>query len=171
MKSNNVQLLAHLMRRAGFGATRDQLDTLASDGYEATVEKLLDTKAPSEVHEDIIRRYLPDAAGLLGGDGFSDYWLYRMINSHNQLQEKMALFWHGVLCTGYDKIAQGRVMMDQIDMFRQYGTGDLPTLLVELSKDPSMILYLDNHENHKTAIIIDLYNFYCSFYEQLLGQK
>ena len=152
MKSNNVQLLAHLMRRAGFGATRDQLDTLASDGYEATVEKLLDTKAPSEVHEDIIRRYLPDAAGLLGGDGFSDYWLYRMVNSHNQLQEKMALFWHGVLCTGYDKLAQGLVLMDQIDMFRQYGTGDLPTLLVELSKDPSMILYLDNHENHKTAI-------------------
>ena len=42
MGNTDVELIAHLMRRAGFGATRDQLDGYAVKGYEATVEELLD---------------------------------------------------------------------------------------------------------------------------------
>ena len=33
--------MAHLMRRAGFGATRDELEARVAKGYEATVEELL----------------------------------------------------------------------------------------------------------------------------------
>ena len=36
-----IELMAHLMRRAGFGATRDELDPCPAKGYEATVERLL----------------------------------------------------------------------------------------------------------------------------------
>ena len=39
MSDREVPLLAHLMRRAGFGATRDELDEYARDGYEATVAR------------------------------------------------------------------------------------------------------------------------------------
>ena len=66
--------------------------------------------------------------------------------------EKVALFWHGVFATGYSKLAQGKVLMDQIEMFRRHGFGDLRTLLVELSRDPSMIIWLDNNDNHNGAI-------------------
>ncbi len=34
-------LIAHLLRRAGFGATYDELERYARLGYEATVEELL----------------------------------------------------------------------------------------------------------------------------------
>jgi len=84
--------------------------------------------------------------------GFNAMWLFRMINGQTPLVEKTALFWHGVFATGYAKLAQGKVLMDQIDMFRKRGFGDLPTLMVELSKDPSMILWLDNNDNHNGAI-------------------
>ena len=56
MTDKNVQLLAHLVRRAGFGATREQLEVMADQGYEATVEKLLDTSNPSRMSDHIIRR-------------------------------------------------------------------------------------------------------------------
>ena len=37
----DVALMFHLMRRAGFGATYDEVEQLAVQGYEATVEQLL----------------------------------------------------------------------------------------------------------------------------------
>ena len=84
--------------------------------------------------------------------GFEANWLLRMVTSTDPLEEKVALFWHNVFATGYAKLAQGRALMDQIEMFRRLGKGNLPDLLTELSRDPAMILWLDNCENHKDAI-------------------
>ena len=36
MSDNNIALMAHLMRRAGFGASRDELERRTEQGYEAT---------------------------------------------------------------------------------------------------------------------------------------
>ena len=38
---DDIALMAHLMRRAGFGAGRDELEQRVAKGYEATVEELL----------------------------------------------------------------------------------------------------------------------------------
>jgi hypothetical protein len=37
----DIGLMAHLLRRAGFGATRAELEAYAAKGYETTVEELL----------------------------------------------------------------------------------------------------------------------------------
>jgi uncharacterized protein (DUF1800 family) len=37
-------------------------------------------------------------------------------------------------------------------MFRQYGLGNYKTMLLELSKNPAMIFWLDNNENHRDAV-------------------
>jgi uncharacterized protein (DUF1800 family) len=75
-----------------------------------------------------------------------------MITTKNPLEEKITLFWHGLFATGYSKLNQARALLNQIDMFRIYGLGSFRTLLLELSKDPAMIMWLDNNENHKDAI-------------------
>ena len=36
--------------------------------------------------------------------GNQEYWVYRMINTKRPLEEKMALFWHGIHCTGHAKV-------------------------------------------------------------------
>ena len=41
MADNNIALMAHLMRRAGFGAPYEELEERVAKGYEATVEELL----------------------------------------------------------------------------------------------------------------------------------
>ena len=140
MSNNSTALIAHLMRRAGFGATRDEIDTYTAKGYEATVEELLNPTNVQTMPEDLIRRYHADQSGMLGRDDPGSGWLYRMITTTAPLQEKMALFWHGIFATGYNKVSQGKPMVDQIKMFRRYGMGSLKTLWVELSKDPAMIL-------------------------------
>ena len=54
MSNADVHLMAHLMRRAGFGATRDELESAITDGYENTVDALLDTSTVSYMPDDII---------------------------------------------------------------------------------------------------------------------
>lgn len=152
MTNHDRELIAHLMRRGGFGATREEIEQYAAQGYDATVDMLLGTDRPDGIQMDLLRRYHPDYSGGLGMAGFAAYWLHRMINSRTPLVEKAALFWHGVFATGYAKLAQGKVLMDQIQTFREYGFGGLPRLLVELSKDPSMIIWLDNNDNHNGAV-------------------
>ena len=45
----DIALMAHLMRRAGFGASRDELEARVARGYEATVEELLNTIMPPRI--------------------------------------------------------------------------------------------------------------------------
>jgi uncharacterized protein (DUF1800 family) len=75
-----------------------------------------------------------------------------MINTKHPLEEKMALFWHGVFATGYTKLNHPKQILGQIAMFRRHGLGSFRTLLVEVSKDPAMIFWLDNKDSHKEAI-------------------
>ncbi len=152
VQQNDIELMAHLMRRAGFGATRCELDAYAAKGYDATVEALLNPAEPQAMPDDLIRRYHHEQSGMIGQQNPGAYWLYKMITTTAPLQEKMALFWHSIFATGYPKITQGKVLIDQIRMFRHYGMGSFQMLLVELSKDPAMIVWLDNNDNHKGAI-------------------
>ena len=46
MATQDIELLAHLMRRAGFGATKDELDDLAKNSYESVVDNLLENIVP-----------------------------------------------------------------------------------------------------------------------------
>jgi uncharacterized protein (DUF1800 family) len=152
MSNPEIALMAHLMRRAGFGATRDELEECVAKGYEAVVEELLHPSDPQNMPDDIIRRYHVEQSELRLLDGAGAYWLYRMITTKCPLEEKLALFWHGLFATGYVKLNQARVLLTQIEMFRRHGLGNFATLLVELSKDPAMIIWLDNNDNHKGAI-------------------
>ena len=152
MSNADIALMAHLMRRAGFGATRDELEAAVAKGYEATVEELLHPGDPQDLPQDIIRRYHTEQAELRLSDGAAANWMYRMITTQNPLEEKLALFWHSLFATGYVKLNQANALLNQIQMFRTYGLGNYATLLVELSKDPAMIIWLDNNDNHKEAI-------------------
>ena len=152
MSTSDVELIAHLMRRAAFGATRDQLESYAALGYEATVEGLLNPGEEQRMGDDLIRRFHPELSGMLGARGSGENWLYRMATTTAPLQEKMVLFWHSIFATGYPKVTHGKALSDQTRMFRRNWSGSFRTLLVELSKDPAMIIWLDNQDNHVGAI-------------------
>src|SRR6266850_2666049 len=151
MPHTDLQLIAHLFRRAGFGATRDELDKAVAKGYEATVEDLLHPEAAPPVEEDVLQRYYLDAKESFQLDGAQTSWVYRLINTQRPLEEKMALFWHGLFATGFNKCDDPRVITQQVGMLRRHGLGNFRELLVELSRDPAMIFWLDNCESTGVA--------------------
>src|SRR5262245_25586872 len=151
MPLTDLQLIAHLFRRAGFGATRDELEKAVTKGYEATVEELLHPESAPPVEEDVLQRYYLDAKESFQLDGAQTTWVYRLINTSRPLEEKMTLFWHGLFATGFNKCDDPRVISQQIAMFREHGLGNFRELLVELSRDPAMIFWLDNCESTGAA--------------------
>ena len=151
MANSELALLAHLLRRAGFGATRDELEGYVAQGYAATVEQLLHPELAPTLDEDVLRRYHIDQNSLMLIESSQAYWLYRIINTRRPLEEKMVLFWHGLFATAYGKLNHAKAVVNQTNTFRRCGLGDFRTLLLELSRDPAMIFWLDNKDNHKDA--------------------
>ena len=151
MKEEQRALTAHLLRRAGFGATPQELDEYLELGYDATVEKLLHPSQDLPVDEDVVRRYHIDQNSLMLIESSQAYWLYRMINTTSPLQEKITLFWHGLFATAYGKLNHAKGVVNPTNIFRRSGLGYFRTLLLELARDPAMIFWLDNKDNHKDA--------------------
>jgi uncharacterized protein (DUF1800 family) len=152
MADNDIALMAHLMRRAGFGASYQELEQRAAKGYEATVEELLHPEAQPDLQMDVMQRYMHgwrDMNGLMANQG---YWTYRMVNSPRQLEEKMCLFWHGIFCVGDSKCMRARQILLELNNFRAYGMGKFDELLMYLATDPAMLYYLDNQLSHKEAV-------------------
>ena len=141
MASNGkIAMMAHLMRRAGFGATRDKLEELAEQGYEETVEGLLNPGEQPPVDQYMLYRYHPitEIPGGAAAPGQAN-WLYNMVNTERPLEEKVALFWHQVFATGNAKVDNCNHLLEQIQMFRDHGMGSYKELLFRLARNPAMI--------------------------------
>ena len=151
--SKQIELMAHLMRRAGFGAPYEELEARAAKGYEATVEELVDPAGNGVPKNDelLMARFFPEfevpTAQDLGGATF----MYHMMTTPRPLEEKLTLFWHMVFATGVSKVDNPTELVRQIDTFRVHGLGNYRELLVQLAKDPAMIYWLDNNQSHKHA--------------------
>jgi uncharacterized protein (DUF1800 family) len=152
MAEQDIPLMAHLLRRAGFGASLEEIENYAAKGYDATVEELLNPESQAAIDEDLMMRYHPAYNHAPAIETNVQEWVHRMINNPRQLQEKMALFWHMIFCTGHSKIDHGEEMGVMIGLFREHGMGNFRDLLMVLSTSPQMMYYLDNTESHAVAV-------------------
>ena len=142
MAQHDIALMAHLLRRAGFGATREELERYVAKGYEATVEELLHPEdgPPALEDEDLIRRYHVDENSLMLIDSCQTYWLYSMVNTRRPLEEKIALFWHGVFATGYTKLNHPKAILNQIDYVPPLRAGQFPHAVTPAVQRPGHAL-------------------------------
>ena len=152
VSQEEVALMAHLLRRAGFSASRDEIEARARQGYDSVVEELLNPGDDPGLEEDLMYRAYPSYFDKAAIETGQTEIVYRMINNKHQLKEKMALFWHTILCAGDNKVDNARTTSMQYDTFREKGMGNFKELLLWLSTDPAMLYYLDNIESHKTAV-------------------
>jgi uncharacterized protein (DUF1800 family) len=149
---------AHLLWRAGFGGSWEDIQALASRGLTQAVASLVDFPSSIELAPDFAT--LPEADPGPGKQRKHDeqekisllrfWWLSRMVNTPHPLEEKLTLFWHGHFATSFqDKIEAAYPMWRQNQMFRRLALGPFPTLLSALIRDPAMLVFLDNAESVK----------------------
>jgi uncharacterized protein (DUF1800 family) len=164
----------HLLRRAGFGATAVEMDYYTNLGLGGSIDQLIDyTRVPDDVDSKIGAPgyVLTTSAGAFSPSTViadaQQRWLFRMTHSRRPLQEKMTLFWHNHFATAYSKLA-GNIgapdptrmlaatksehpggLRGQMELFRDYALGNFRDLLVEVAKDPAMLVWLDGRSNYK----------------------
>jgi uncharacterized protein (DUF1800 family) len=164
--------IEHLLRRAGFGARPDELDTYGAMSIPQAVDALVNYE-----------RVSTDVDALIGHAGYVNVttrgqfapnttivdsrqrWLFRMLHTDRPLQEKMTLFWHNHFATGYNKIAgtfgatEGARYMaakasedpghvrGQVEMLRENALGNFRDILLNIAKDTAMLVWLDGRVN------------------------
>ena len=144
---------AHLLWRAGFGGTWEEVQGLAGKGLAAAVGSLVDFPPSSELAPDFVTlpgegNRKPDEREKISQLRF--WWLNRMVNSDRPLEEKLTLFWHGHFATSFeDKIEAAYPLWRQNQMFRHFALGPFPALLSAHIRDPAMLVYLDNAQSVK----------------------
>ena len=159
-KNYSFEDAAHLLRRAGFGGTSEEIRTLQSLGPALAVEKLLAFSNNDQTQDnphDIEKTFtdvLQSSGKVNNAHGVSilslqGWWLHKMLYTNQPLKEKMVLFWHGHFATGLDKVRNVFALRQQNELFRHLGTGKFDALTLEVAKDPAMLRYLDNDENIK----------------------
>ena len=144
------RLAAHLFRRAGFGATAEQLRQAVTSDPLSLVQQMIAGAADTTAFDASMQRMATTL--LAGGDPrkIGAWWIYRMLHTPNQLQEKLTLFWHGHFATSAAKVEDARLMLEQNQLLRQYALGDFAALVQAVSRDPAMLIYLDSVTNRKT---------------------
>lgn len=163
---------AHLLNRAAFGATPAEIERMLAVKPAAAVAQLLD---PESNHEESFRpdwaKPDPDRAEKLRKARAASpeerkqllqerlreqrrhvlelqhAWLTRMRSGARPLQEKLTLFWHGHFATSVTKVKDAYLMWRQNDLFRKHGMADWFTLLREVTRDPAMLLWLDQAQS------------------------
>ena len=106
------ELVAHLFRRAGFGATPSEMESVKGMDYEEVVDKLMDFSSPDVFPTDFISRFHKDQSDLRLAEAAGAHWVYRMVMTDTPLREKMCLFWHRIFATAGTKLIQHRVIVN-----------------------------------------------------------
>jgi uncharacterized protein (DUF1800 family) len=168
-------LVEHLFRRAGFGLSVAEAARLADvRSYRDLVDLLLASDPATADVDDLIG--VPGHVNVTSSGPFSpnrdinharQRWLFRMVHATAPLREKMALIWHHHFATAYTKIQGVYEAVDatrlmaakptedltghrgQIELFREYALGNFRDLLIEVAKDPAMLVWLDGATNTK----------------------
>ncbi|MCP4730584.1 MAG: DUF1800 family protein [Roseibacillus sp.] len=163
----------HLLVRAGFGGTPEEVQHLYEMGLHKAVDYMVDyafLPAPNAPFDalapekpDALAGYagktrIPGAGGRVSSrrltevaqfDALRQWWIKRMVESPRQLQEKLTLFWHGHFATQQSVVKHAYIMYQQNQLFREHASGNFGALLYGIVHDPAMLHFLDNNKNIK----------------------
>ncbi len=149
LPTDQSRRLAHLLRRAGFGARPGEWTAYAKLGVAGTTDALLHPERTPDTLDSVLQGISGDYVDFDNIDSVRNWWVYRMAHSQRPLEEKMTLFWHGHFATANYKVDNPRWMWQQNQLFRAHALGNFRTLLQGVSRDPAMLAWLDNGDNKK----------------------
>jgi uncharacterized protein (DUF1800 family) len=141
--------VAHLHRRAGFGATRDELAHDVAAGPAESVRRFLEPPEASEDERSVWEGLRGGAIAASDPRRLRAYWLYRMHFGSDPLRERLALFWHGHFATSLTKVESVSALSKQVETLRERSLGGFASLLEAIIADPAMLVWLDGGTSHR----------------------
>ncbi len=138
-------------------STWQRLQWAVGMGLDATFELLCQEGKGQTAYDQVMDSLTPGTNTMYyrppGGDtparDLQAWWLHRMAHSGAPLRERLTLFWHGHFATSIAKVRQPGLMIKQNQLFRTHALGKFRPFLLEVSRDPAMLLWLDSNSNVK----------------------
>ena len=162
--------VAHLVRRAAFGAPPEEIDDLAALGYEGAVDRLLEgldgpdaaaaAVAPPEFRTlDIVTGRRGTAEGRQAANRLAAaerralpvWWVRRMAAAEHPLREKLTFLWHDHFATSLAKVTLAELMHRQWATLHERGAGRFDELVGAVARDPAMLVWLDGRQSRAGA--------------------
>lgn len=174
------RLAAHATNRLTLGANGNELQRVARDGLEASLERWLDAARDPRPGPIVgasaqnpglgaLRNGLVDPRASLDGmlenrdealDGQTDYtrpivrqaswWLHEMERGPAPLRENLALFWHGHFATSFKEVGVADWMVRKVDLEREFALAHFGELLRAIARTPAMLRFLDNEKSRRS---------------------
>jgi uncharacterized protein (DUF1800 family) len=145
----DIRKVGHLYRRAGFGATWGELESGLRAGPEKAIDQLLQGGPGQEKFDRLTEPLAKSAAQSNDDQQARAWWLYRMLYTPHPLREKLTLFWHNHFATSNSKVQNVDFMLGQYELMHRHALGSFRDLLVQMSKDPAMMVWLDTRLSKK----------------------
>ena len=138
---------AHMLRRAGFGGSSDEIEDLMSRGREGAVDYLINYAQIDDRAMDDLLKASFDFSNPLEFSRFNRgelerWWFTRMVFTRRQFQEKMTLFWHNHFATAGSKVDDIFMYVQNLTL-RDHALDGFDTLLLKVAQDPAMLIWLD----------------------------
>jgi uncharacterized protein (DUF1800 family) len=143
--------IAHLYRRAAFGAQWDELESGVAAGMSSLVGQLMTGRAGHAAFETEVDRLRPGVLDSREIAQLQALWFHRLLSSPHPLLERMTLFWHDHFATSNSKVADVLLMSEQHETIRRHALGHFGELLHAMTRDPAMLVWLDSDSNRKGA--------------------
>src|SRR5439155_7365976 len=150
LKSERVRI-SHLLRRTGFGLTREEHERYQAMGLNNVVDELVHYSNVDDDEAVAAANQVQTDAGRNNPAGMQVWWLIRMANTKRPLQEKMTFFWHGLIPSQLSVVRDSEAMLAQNEFFRRNALGNTSEILRGVSLDPAMMIYLDMNGSRKQA--------------------
>lgn len=175
-KLNDTQL-RHLLRRAMFGASENDLHHFSGKKIKKIMQELLaDTDMPAppvnnyndppEKKDDVnyyVDEEIPEGrtwitATITNGknngrrkNSFKAWWVSQMLNQSPNIREKMVLFWHNHFATETAVIDNAIYIYRHNELLRKHALGNFKDMVKAITLDPAMLKYLNGNANTKKA--------------------
>jgi uncharacterized protein (DUF1800 family) len=164
----DARAVEHLYNRAGFGARPSEIEEGVRIGQDKLVEKLVTQRANVEPYfvehfDEPKPRLLKEMSEDEQQKAKRDFrekdrrqlldamsWSFeRMVDGEDPLQERMTLFWHGILTSSIEQVRTSYEILEQDQFLRVNALGNYKDLLSGILKDPAMLVFLNNNVNRK----------------------
>jgi uncharacterized protein (DUF1800 family) len=141
--------VGHLLRRITFGPTRAEVTTATKIGFAKFVDQQLNYGALDD--SAAINRLPPPPKSKYDDWAWIRRWYTRMVYTRRQLLERMTLIWHEHFATSNEKVGVAFLMNKQENLLRKFALKRFRDLVLSITKDQAMLIWLDNDYNDGNA--------------------
>ena len=153
--------VSHLLRRTAFGATPAQIKSFTGKNVDFIIQQLFAPQPAPPNPTDENQKTSHDL--VWGGTGTTDaernnfdgarrgrlkmWWIGLMTNQTVSLTEKMTVFWQNHFVSTSTDVSDVRFLYRQNQLLRKFAFGNFKDFVIEITKDPAMLVYLSGNSN------------------------